>query len=126
MHPPSAIHPGQDSSYAAPIEHLCTQSDFWSTADEPKAEDDIVKSEFVDYSTKPTIAKVSMLYGENPESTYVRALRSHRMHNKRFNYAMFVLTEDAVGGFWNKPIYLLSLIMQELSKPPAERLQWLM
>lgn len=89
-------------------------------------EDDILDSEPVDHYIKPTIAKVSMLYGENPEPSYVRALRSHRTHNKRFNYAMFVLTEDAVGGFWNKPMYLLSLIMQELSKPPAERLQWLM
>lgn len=87
-------------------------------------EDD--KSDRMKYAEGPTIAKVSMLYGQNPQSSYVRALRSHRVHNRRFNYGMFVLEEDAVGGFWNKPLYLLSLLMQELSKPPSERLQWLM
>lgn len=78
------------------------------------------------FSTKPTIGKVSMLYGQNPHPAYVRALHSHRIHNERFNYDMFVLEEDAVGGFWNKPLYLLSLLMQELAKPPSQRLQWLM
>lgn len=67
-----------------------------------------------------------MLYGSNPKPAYVRALRSHRLHNERFNYDMLVLEEDALGGFWNKPTYLLSLIMNELAKNPAERLQWLM
>lgn len=79
-----------------------------------------------DYASRPTIGKVSMLYGANPSPLYARALKSHHIHNQRFNYAMFVLEQDAVGGFWNKPVYLLSLIMAELSKPPAERLQWLM
>ena len=126
MHPPSVLDSFQDSTYTAPIEYVDGQPDLWSMAGEHMAEDDIVKSEFVDSSTKPTIAKVSMLYGENPEPVYVRALRSHLVHNKRFNYAMFVLTEEAIGGFWNKPMYLLSLMIQELSKPSAERLRWLM
>lgn len=67
-----------------------------------------------------------MLYGDKPKSEYIRAVRSHREHNERFNYAMLVLEQDAVGGFWNKPLYLLSLIVQELAKPAAERLEWLM
>lgn len=130
VHPPSILDPTQESSYAAaapaPTEYVDAEANRWAAADEHMLENDMVKNEYVDYSTKPTIAKVSMLYGANPKPAYVRALRSHRIHNERFNYGMFVLTEDAVGGFWNKPIYLLSLIMQELSKPPAERLQWLM
>lgn len=93
---------------------------------EPLDDNDMAKSTHIDYSTKPVVAKVSMLYGQNPKPAYVRALRSHHVHNERFNYAMFVLTEDAMGGYWNKPLYLVSLIMQELAKPPADRLQWLM
>lgn len=83
-------------------------------------------SKNLEFPSRPTIGKVSMLYGQNPAQSYLRALKSHRIHNERFNYAMFVLEQDAIGGFWNKPMYLLSIIMNELSKPPAERLQWLM
>lgn len=72
----------------------------------------------------PRIAKVSMLYGKNP--LYERALRSHHVHNERHNYPMQVLREDVTGGYWNKPSYLLSLIVQELAKSPEKRAEWLM
>jgi hypothetical protein len=39
---------------------------------------------------------------------------------------MKVLQRDIAGGYWNKPIYLLSLVLQELEKPPSERIEWLM
>lgn len=74
----------------------------------------------------PRIGKVTMLYGETPNPLYERAVRSHRLHNERWNYPMFVLREQITGGYWNKPSYLLSLIVQELAKPRSERLEWLM
>ncbi|KAB8556627.1 hypothetical protein FH972_025663 [Carpinus fangiana] len=67
-----------------------------------------------------------MLYGETPNPLYERAVRSHRLHNERWNYPMFVLREQIAGGYWNKPSYLMSLIVQELAKPKSERLEWLM
>lgn len=74
----------------------------------------------------PRIAKVSMLYGAETNPYYVRALRSHRRHNERWNYGMHILQQDIVGGFWNKPSYLLSLIVNELAKPPTDRVEWFM
>ncbi|KAF3403107.1 hypothetical protein DPV78_004287 [Talaromyces pinophilus] len=71
------------------------------------------------------IAKVSMLYG-NPNPLYERALRSHERHAQRWGYPMYVLEEDISEGFWNKPSYVLSLVIQELAKPPAKRCEWLM
>ncbi|KAI9668586.1 MAG: hypothetical protein M1831_001025 [Alyxoria varia] len=79
-----------------------------------------------DHASSPRIAKVSMLYGSPPNPSYVRALKSHRAHNERWNYAMEVLQQDISGGYWNKPSYLLSLLVRELAKPPGERIEWLM
>lgn len=73
----------------------------------------------------PRIAKVSMLYGQS-NSIYERALRSHRWHNERWDYPFHILRYEIAGGFWNKPSYLLSLIVNELAKPPQERMEWLM
>lgn len=39
---------------------------------------------------------------------------------------MKVLQQDFVGGLWNKPAYLLSLVLQELEKPASEQAKWLM
>ncbi|KAF9894786.1 hypothetical protein FE257_004407 [Aspergillus nanangensis] len=71
------------------------------------------------------VAKVSMLYGKR-NSLYERALRSHQRHATRWGYPMHVLREDISVGFWNKPSYLLSLVIQELAKPPTQRVEWLM
>jgi hypothetical protein len=71
------------------------------------------------------IAKVSMLYGET-NHMYERALQSHARHGKRWGYPMHVLREDISVGFWNKPSYLISLVINELAKPAGERMEWLM
>ena len=67
-----------------------------------------------------------MLYGDEINPYYVRALKSHRRHNERWNYGMHILQQNIVGGYWNKPSYLMSLIVAELSKPPADRVGWFM
>jgi hypothetical protein len=66
-----------------------------------------------------------MLYGK-PNSLYDRALKSHRRHAQRWEYSMNILQQDIMGGYWNKPSYLLSLVLQELAKPPSEQIEWLM
>lgn len=38
---------------------------------------------------------------------------------------MHVLRHPFADGYWNKPTYLLSLVIEELAKPPQERLEWL-
>lgn len=73
----------------------------------------------------PRIAKACMLYGsQNP--LYERAVRSHQLHNELHNYPMHVLRHEITGGFWNKPSYLLSLVVNELAKAPEERAEWIM
>ncbi|KAJ9266752.1 CAZyme family GT34 [Paecilomyces variotii] len=82
----------------------------------------------VQYMPEPgirRITKVSMLYGK-PNTFYQRALQTHRGHARRWGYRMEVLTHDIAVGYWNKPSYLLSLVIQELAKPASERTEWLM
>jgi hypothetical protein len=76
-------------------------------------------------NTRRRIAKVSMLYG-SPNPLYERALKSHERHAQRWGYPMKVLQRDIMGGYWNKPSYLLSLLLLELAKAPSEQVEWLM
>jgi hypothetical protein len=66
-----------------------------------------------------------MLYGSS-NSIYVRSLGSHERHAARHGYPMHVLGDEVVKGYWNKPVYILSLLVQELAKNPRERVQWMM
>ena len=66
-----------------------------------------------------------MLYGK-PNPLYDGALKSHERHAQRWGYSMNILQRDIMGGYWNKPSYLLSLVLRELVKPPSEQIEWLM
>ncbi|KAB8349688.1 hypothetical protein FH972_023704 [Carpinus fangiana] len=76
------------------------------------------------HGDRPTIGKVSIIIG--PNKLYERALRTHTAHNRLHNYQMFVLRESILDDVWTKPAYILSIILRELAKPEAERLQWLL
>ena len=56
------------------------------------------------------VAKVSMLYGK-PNALYKRAIKSHYRYAERWSLDMHVLRQDIAVGFWNKPTYLLSLVV---------------
>lgn len=81
------------------------------------------KSSHVPSSHK--VAKVSMLYGPK-NSLYERAIQSHERHAARWGYPMLVLRQDIAAGFWNKPTYLLTAVVNGLSKPADERIEWMM
>ncbi|KAJ5111203.1 galactosyl transferase GMA12/MNN10 family protein [Penicillium argentinense] len=74
---------------------------------------------------QPVVGKVSMVYGDL--MVFYRALESHEEHAHRHNYPMFVLRQKVLegDGVWNKPLKLLTTIVEELEKPEGERLQWL-
>ena len=78
----------------------------------PESIDDQKQNDYA--ALTPKVAKVSMLYGDSLPKQYSRGLESHRRHGKRFGYKMHTLRKDALGESWNKPTYLLSLIMQGL------------
>ncbi|KAL4753661.1 hypothetical protein BDW72DRAFT_190869 [Aspergillus terricola var. indicus] len=71
------------------------------------------------------ITKASMLYGPR-NVIYERALQTHRRHAQKWGYGMEVLQNEIATGYWNKPSYLLALVIRELSRPVNERVEWLM
>jgi hypothetical protein len=74
------------------------------------------------------IGKVTSLYYNATSVTsqaYERALLSHQQHDQRYGYKHFVQRRGAIKGLWAKHAYLIHLLVKELNKPPAERLDWL-
>ena len=72
-----------------------------------------------------TIGKVTISFGE-PDEVFDRAIRSHEFHNNKWGYPQFVLRERVMSGLWSKHAYIFSVIVQELAKPKAKRLQWIL
>lgn len=76
-------------------------------------------------SSRPyKIAKATMLF--DPNDLYERALDTHRHHNAKHGYKLKVLDRPVTEGYWNKLLYLLSLMTEELAKPAKDRIEWLM
>ncbi|MCJ1243105.1 hypothetical protein MMC30_000302 [Trapelia coarctata] len=76
------------------------------------------------------IGKISILLNGKDELMN-HALRTHEAHNRRFGYPLYILRHGlldgggVVGGEWNKPAYLLGVVIEEMRKPVGERLEWL-
>ncbi|PHH79096.1 hypothetical protein CDD82_2613 [Ophiocordyceps australis] len=73
---------------------------------------------------KSRIIKVTMIYGSSSH-IYERALRTHKVHNQIHGYQMMVQRHEMLPGFWTKPSFILSVILNELSKSPNDRLEWI-
>ncbi|KAK4696768.1 hypothetical protein P7C71_g1207, partial [Lecanoromycetidae sp. Uapishka_2] len=88
------------------------------------------------------IPQATMIFADNnPETAaYERALKLHIAHGERCGYTTHVLRQDIVGGaeengrnieghwksgVFKKPLYLLSLVINELAKPAYERAEWI-
>ncbi|KAF7511578.1 hypothetical protein GJ744_004166 [Endocarpon pusillum] len=70
------------------------------------------------------IGMVSMLIGDtNP--TYERALRTHLRHGEIQGYETFVMRSNVLDMMYNKPMFILNILMDEMKKPFHERLEWL-
>ena len=71
------------------------------------------------------VAKVSVIYGEVNQH-YLGAIETHQRHADRHGYPFYILRNPVADGYWNKAEYLHSVLVQELSKPTDERVEWLM
>ncbi|TKA25888.1 hypothetical protein B0A50_05643 [Salinomyces thailandicus] len=69
------------------------------------------------------IGKCTILFNGN--SFWERSIRTHEQHDKMHGYRLHVLRQKLLDDVWDKPAYILSLLLRELSKPDAERLEWL-
>ncbi|KAH7303961.1 galactosyl transferase GMA12/MNN10 family-domain-containing protein [Stachybotrys elegans] len=60
-----------------------------------------------------------------PQSYYERALRTHLQHSVIHNSKVHILSTKIVDHLWNKPAFILQLLLSEMEKPEDERAQWL-
>ena len=79
----------------------------------------------IDPNKPQTIGKATLNF-HGTDTTFIRALKTHELHNKRYGYPMFLLQEPIVEGNFSKPAYLLSVILDELRKPEGRRLTWIL
>jgi len=82
----------------------------------------------VDHQLYSRIGKVSSIYYDSvneKSQAYEKALLSHKEHNVRYGYKHFVQRRGAIDKLWSKHAYLIHILVQELNKPPSERLEWL-
>lgn len=71
------------------------------------------------------IGMISMLIG-NTNPTYERALRTHLWHGGTQGYETFVMRSNVLDMMYNKPMFILNILMDEMKKPYHERLEWLL
>ncbi|KAI9694937.1 MAG: hypothetical protein M1822_000554 [Bathelium mastoideum] len=75
------------------------------------------------YRSAPRIAKCTISFSYNP--VYERALRTHDAHNQLHNYPLYINREPILDDVWTKPAWILEILLHELARPAAERLEWL-
>lgn len=75
-------------------------------------------------ATKPRIGTCTVAHGEHKEG-YQRALSTHISHGDYHKYPTYLLDHPILDGLWSKESLLLELLLQELSKPKPEQLEWL-
>ncbi|KAL9128018.1 MAG: hypothetical protein Q9217_003212 [Psora testacea] len=78
----------------------------------------------------PRIRQATMLFEGNEDNLrmmYERSVETHVKHGERWGVPTHILKQSLVGegSYFNKPAYLLSLIMVELAKPKRQRAEWI-
>ena len=75
-------------------------------------------------ATQPRIGTCTVAHGEHKQG-YQRALKTHLSHGGYHKYPMYLLDRPILSGLWSKEGALLEVLLQEMSKPQSERVEWL-
>ncbi|KAL6721659.1 hypothetical protein ACLMJK_000763 [Lecanora helva] len=84
-----------------------------------------------DNEQAPRIRQASMVFGDSENAVIERSLKTHFRHGKKWGNPTHVLRQDSVGGkqfgklVFNKILYLHSLSVREMVKPPQKRCEWI-
>jgi mannan polymerase II complex MNN10 subunit len=71
------------------------------------------------------IAVVTAHFGTITEH-YQKAFRTHLLHSLIHGTEARVMCDPIIDLLWNKPAFLLTILMREMMKPTKERLEWIM
>lgn len=61
----------------------------------------------------------------NPETFYRQSIRSHLLHNLVQDTQLHILCAPIIDDMWNKQAFRQLLLLNEMAKPPQERLEWI-
>lgn len=70
------------------------------------------------------IATVTAHFGK-PQEHYQKAFKTHLQHALVHGTEVRVMCDPIVDDLWNKPAFILNLLMREMLKPEKERLEWI-
>ncbi|KAH7399384.1 hypothetical protein BKA66DRAFT_451684 [Pyrenochaeta sp. MPI-SDFR-AT-0127] len=70
------------------------------------------------------IATVTAHFGESQEY-FRKSLQTHLLHSLVHGTEVKVLCDPIVDNLWNKPAFILQLLMAEMLKPAKKRLEWI-
>lgn len=92
----------------------------------PKAPTDIKDAIFAGEGG-PRVRQATMIYDTDKfNAVYERSVDSHIKHGKQWDVPTHVLRHDVVdAGFFNKPAFLLGLVIEEMAKPYGQRADWI-
>lgn len=71
------------------------------------------------------IGMATALFGDTPDH-YQKAIQAHYLYALIHNNPLHVLCDPVIDSLWNKPAFILSLILEELQRPHSQRLEWLL
>lgn len=75
----------------------------------------------------PKVRQATMIYetvGGNV--IYERSIDTHIKHGEQWGVPTHILRHDVIeAGFFNKPAYILGLIIEEMAKPHGKRTEWI-
>ena len=75
----------------------------------------------------PRLRQATMVYERDKlNSIYERSIDTHIKHGEQWGVPTHILRHDIVeAGFFNKPAYILGLIIEEMAKPYGKRAEWI-
>lgn len=75
----------------------------------------------------PRLRQATMIYEtERFNAVYERSVDTHIKHGEMWGVPTHILRHDIVeAGFFNKPAYILGLIIEEMAKPYGKRAEWI-
>lgn len=74
----------------------------------------------------PRVRQASMIYETSEfSSIYERSIDTHIKHGEQWGVPTHILRHDIIeAGYFNKPAYILGLIIEEMAKPHGKRADW--
>lgn len=95
----------------------------------PEVAENHVSGDLTDHPDEggPRVRQTTMLYETgNFNAIYERSVDTHIKHGEKWGVPTYVLRRDVIEeGFFNKPAYILGLMIEEMAKPLDKRAGWI-